>query len=362
MAYYWLSEPFLYLAYAVLAGITLLVLVPESKKPAITFPVWLGPLAAVVLIISAFIPLLKIIIFFKDDIGFWQSFNTIMFKFSEGERYGWILVLSILLASLADIVRRKPGSVLRWLMPIPLLGIAVAMSTFNHAASLFEGAGEFAFIAHFTAMALWTGTLLLTGWLSTNKDHWLAFLKWFHPLAIVCVIVVIGSGLYLMTAVTPEPVNSWAMSYGQALLIKHILILPLLMFAFVNGFLVKRKLQRDTLYHPIAWARMEGVLIWLIYVFTGYMNQQPAPHEVTESLAVYGPAATFVWFHPGFTVAELTFTWNWIGILSLCMGLVLLWNVVHIFRRNKAATGALLSGLGSVILIYCGLMFSVTAV
>ena len=57
--------------------------------------------------------------FFKDDIGFWKSFNSIMFKFSEGERYAWILVLSILLAILTMLVRRKPGSVLRWLMPLP---------------------------------------------------------------------------------------------------------------------------------------------------------------------------------------------------------------------------------------------------
>lgn len=362
MSFYWLSEPFLYLAYALLAGISVLYLVPESKKPSISVPAWLGPLAAVIIIVSGFMPLLKIIMFFKEDIGFWQSFQSIMFKFSEGERYAWILVISILLAALTIIVRRKPDSVLRWLMPIALLGIAVAMSSFNHAASLSDGVGQLAFIGHFTAMAVWTGTLLLTGWFSTNQAHWLAFLKWFHPVAIVCVIVVIGSGLVLMTAVTPEPVNSWTLSYGQALLVKHILILPLLMFAFVNGYLVKRKLQRDHLYHPARWARMEGVLIWLIYVFTGYMNQQPAPHEVTDSLAIYGPAATFVWFHPGFTIGELTFTWNWIGILSLCLGLVLLWNVIHGFRRNRTAAGALLSGLASVVLIYCGLMFSVTAV
>ena len=75
-----------------------------------------------------------------------------------------------------------------------------------------------------------------------------------------------------MTAVTPEPINSWTLSYGQALLVKHILILPLLVFAFVNGHLVKRK-RRDSGYQPVAWARSEGVLIWLIYIVTGYMNQ-----------------------------------------------------------------------------------------
>lgn len=362
MSYYWLSEPFLYLAYAILAGITVLSLVPKAYKPDISVPAWLGPAAGAAIILFGFVPLLQIIMFFKDDIGFWQSFNSIMFKFSEGERYAWILVLSILLAVLTLIVRRKPFSPLRWLMPALLLGIAVAMSSFNHAASLFDGVGQLAFFAHFTAMAIWTGTLLLTGWFSTEHDRWSAFLRWFHPLAIACVILVIGSGLFLMTAVTPEPVNSWTLSYGQALLVKHILILPLLVFAFVNGYLVKRKLRRDTSYRPAAWARSEGILIGLIYIVTGYMNQQPAPHEVVDTLASYGPAATFVWFHPGFTIGELAFAWSWIGILCLCLGLGLLWNVVNVFRRNRAAAVGLLSGLGAVALIYCGLMFSVTAV
>ncbi|MEX3619858.1 copper resistance D family protein [Paenibacillus glucanolyticus] len=361
MSYYWLSEPFLYLAYAVLAGITVLSLVPKAYKPEISLPAWLGPVSAVAIMVCGFVPLLQIMMFFKDDIGFWQSFNSIMFKFSEGERYAWILVLSILLAVLTIIVRRNSGTVLRWLMPVALLGIAAAMSSFNHAASLFESSGQLAFFGHFTAMAIWTGTLLITGWFSTDPERWGAFLRWFHPAAIVCVVIVIGSGLFLMTAVTPDPVNSWTLSYGQALLVKHILILPLLVFAFVNGHLVKRKLRHDASYQPTAWARSESILIWLIYIATGYMNQQPAPHDVTDTLASYGPASTFVWFHPGFTIGELAFTWSWIGILSLCIGLVLLWNVVNVFRRNRAAAGGLLSGLGAVVLIYCGLMFSVNA-
>ncbi|GAB6930234.1 hypothetical protein JCM10914A_42170 [Paenibacillus sp. JCM 10914] len=359
MSYYWLTEPFLYLAYAVLAGIAVLSLVPQRYKPELSIPGWLGPVSAAVVAICGFIPLLQLIMFFKDDIGFWSSFNSIMFKFSEGERYAWILVLSILLAALTVVVRRRPGSYARWLMPLALLGIAAAMSSFNHAASLFDSVGQIAFFGHFVAMAVWTGTLLITGWFTRDLNGWRAFLKWFHPLAIVCVVIVIGSGLFLMTGVTPKPVDSWTLSYGQALLMKHILIVPLLIFAFVNGYLVKRKLQREAGYSPVSWARSEAVLIWLIYIVTGYMNQQPAPHEVTDTLAVYGPATTFLWFHPGFTGGDLTWTWSWIGMISLIIGLGLLLNVIQAFRKNMGAVSGLISALGAVVLIYCGLMFSV---
>lgn len=361
MSYYWITEPLLYFAYALLAGLTVMALIPRSRTPGVSVPVWLGPAASITVAACSFIPLLKIIMFFKDDIGFWQSFKSIMFKFSEGEHYAWILVLSIVMAVLTVTVRRNPGSMLRWLMPVALLGIAAAMSSFNHAASLFESVGQLAFFGHFTAMAIWSGTLLLAGWFGKELDRWDAFLRWFHPMAIICVIIVIGSGLFLMTGVTPDPVNSWALSYGQALLVKHILILPLLLFGFVNGYMVRRKLSRDRSFRPQRWAKSEAILIGLVYIVTGYMNQQPAPHEVADTLVVYGPAPTFEWFHPGYASGSLTFGWSWYGIVSLGIGLVLLWNVIRAFRKNRSALEGLLSGLAAAILLYSGLMFSVTA-
>lgn len=355
---YWISEPFLYLGYSLLAGITVLSFIPESKKPVIKFPVWLGPVSAIMIALCAFIPILQIIMFFKEDVGFAQSFKAVMFSFKEGERYAWIAVLSFLMAVLTVIVHRRPQAAVRWLLPVGLLGISAAMSSFNHAASLIGFKGELAFFGHFTAMAVWTGTLLIVGWFNKGREGWGTFLKWFHPLAIVCVLLVVGSGLFLMSAVTPDLVNSWVLPYGQALLIKHILILPLLVFAFINGNLMKRKLDRDLNFRPAIWARSEGVLLWLIYIVTGYMNQQPAPHDQNVSLTVADAATPFKWFHPDFEGKPLSFDWSLLGLLLLLIGLALLTWMVTLFKRNRRAGIVLLCGLCAAAAIYAGIMYS----
>lgn len=355
---YWISEPLLYLGYAVLAGITLLTLVPGTKKPPIKYPVWLGPAAAVIVALSAFIPILQIIMFFKEDVGLSQSFKAVMFSFKEGERYAWVAVLSILMGALTVIVNRRPKAGVRWLMPLCLLGISAAMSSFNHAASLFGFKGELAFFGHFTAMAIWTGTLLIVGWFNKGGEGWTAFLRWFHPLAILCVLIVIGSGLFLMSGVTPDLVNSWVVPYGQALLIKHILIVPLLVFAFMNGSLMKRKLLRDPGFNAARWVRSEGIILWLIYIVTGYMNQQPAPHDMNVALTASDAADTFKWFHSDYQGEPLRFVWSPSGILMTVIGVALLTVMVAQFKRNRRASMALLYGLGAAAAIYCGIMFS----
>ncbi|MGG1876555.1 CopD family protein [Paenibacillus cisolokensis] len=358
--YYWLSEPFLYLGYAILAAISVLAIVPDRYKPRLAVPAWLGPLAALAVAVGGFIPLLRIVMFFKSDLGFWKAFNSIMFQFREGEQYAWLLVLVILMAVLAWIVQRNPRTITRFLMLPAVLGMAWGLSGFNHAATLFDWLGPVAFLGHFAGMAFWTGTLLLVGWFSLGSDRWDAFLRWFHPFAILCFVIVMASGLYLMSGVAPDPVNSWGLSYGQALLVKHILILPLLVFAFVNGALMKRKLRRESFYRPASWARSEGVLIWLIYIVTGYMNQQAAPHEVPDTLAIYGPAPTFLWFHSGFQEGALLLQWSWIGIVCLAAGLALLGGILYAFKCNKGPAFALLSSLAAIVLLYCGVMFSIT--
>lgn len=355
---YWISEPLLYLGYAILAGITVLAFVPDTKKPIIKFPIWLGPAAAIIVAICAFIPIFQIIMFFKDDVGFAQSFKAVMFSFREGERYAWVAVLSLLMAVLTVITHRRPHALVRWLMPLSLLGISLAMSSFNHAASLFGFKGELAFFGHFTAMAIWTGTLLMVGWFSKGTEGWGAFLKWFHPVAIISVLIVIGSGLFLMSGVTPDLVKSWVVPYGQALLIKHILIVPLLVFGFINGSLMKRKLELQPGFKPAIWTRNEGIILWLIYIVTGYMNQQPAPHDVTVSLSATDAAQPFSWFHPDYTGMPLAFVWSVIGIVLFLIGVALCSAMIVLFKRSKGASVVLLCGIGAAAAFYAGIMFS----
>ena len=54
---------------------------------------------------------------------------------------------------------------------------------------------------HFTAVSVWVGILFVVSWFSKNHSNWLNFLKWFTPVAIVCFVSTIITGLILMTVV-----------------------------------------------------------------------------------------------------------------------------------------------------------------
>lgn len=84
-----------------------------------------------------------------------------------------------------------------------------------------------------------------------------------------------------MTLVITDYTNSWLFPYGQALLIKHILIIPLLIYAIINGIFVKRKIKRDPNFNPKTWTRIECIIILLIFTVTAVLGQQAPPNKTT---------------------------------------------------------------------------------
>ena len=112
----------------------------------------------------------------------------------------------------------------------------------SHASSYDQVKGFYNHSAHFTAVSVWAGILFVVSWFSKNHSNWLNFLKWFTPVAIVCFISTIMTGFILMTFAVEfkDYPNSWMLPYGQALLIKHLLIIPLMIYAMINSILIKR--------------------------------------------------------------------------------------------------------------------------
>ena len=157
----------------------------------------------------------------------------------------------------------------------------VGVSWSSHASSINQFFGGLSHILHFTAVSVWVGILFVVSWFSTNHNNWLKFLNWFTPIAMSCFVGTIISGLILMNLVITDYTNSWLFPYGQALLIKHLLIIPLLMYAIINGILVKRKVKRDPNFNPRFWARIETIIILLIFSVTAVLGQQAPPKETT---------------------------------------------------------------------------------
>ena len=63
--------------------------------------------------------------------------------------------------------------------------------------------------------------------------------------------------------------NSWMLPYGQALLIKHLLIIPLFVYAMINGLLIKKKIKKDIHFNPKPWEE------WKVSSFYLFFQLQP---------------------------------------------------------------------------------------
>jgi putative copper export protein len=226
--------------------------------------------------------------------------TSILFTFEVGK--GWLvtLVFSILLFVLLVTGYQKSTSpeltVISFLVAV---GLEIALGWSSHAASLYEWGGFIAHTAHFLAMSIWIGVLLVSGWFSKDYSNWDRFLQWFHPVAVFCVLVTIVAGLVLTIYIVPEYYNSWILPYGQALLLKHLLIVPLIIFGILNGFLVKRRLQNESGFNPVSWTRAESIFVLMIFSATGFMSIQEPPHDVAQTLKLTNPSGLFMQLYQG---------------------------------------------------------------
>ncbi len=155
--------------------------------------------------------------------------------------------------------------------------------------------------AHLSAMGLWFGGLLI---LLTLLPRWLRPLEGeqratylaatvgrFSNLALLAVGSLVATGLYAMTIHTTRGtiLNT---SYGQTLLIKHALIVPLLGTAALNLLIVKPRLhaeERARRWLPrLLW--IEAGLGLAVLLVTATLTQLPPAHQLTgANAAAYDP-------------------------------------------------------------------------
>lgn len=359
--WYWIAEPFLYTCLAIVAGYVLLGVVPERDRPVDRLPVRLIAGAALGIGFFALFPVLRIVGFFAEDVGYWETFRQVLSGFTEGKAYLITVVLSLLLTVLILRNEQKPGPGLRQFILLLVFTLITVQGWSSHVASLYGTWGILSQTLHLIGIALWAGPLLLAGWSGAmGSDRWLRFVQWYHPLAAACMAIILASGFVLMFGVAPEYVNAWQIPYGQALLIKHVLILPLAFMAIVNGFWVKRRLQTDAAFRPRTWARVEGIVVLLIFAVTGFMNQQAAPHDVSDTLQSTPASSLYLWFSGGSMdrEAQLAVTPGLSSIVVWAAAALLVWTAVLSVKR-KQAVSALLWSLLAAALLYYGFMLSV---
>lgn len=155
--------------------------------------------------------------------------------------------------------------------------------------------------------------------------------------------------------------DAWMVPYGQALLMKHLTIIPVLFFAFINGFWIRRKLRRKEQINTIAWLKFESILLFFTFVSTGVLGQQEPPHSIEITLAGSGPSAIFDYFYSGVIdpSMSLQFGLNTINILFFIVAIIFMWLIMYSFRKKTPAVVPFFMGMLSVLSLYFGLMASI---
>lgn len=363
MIWIYFSESLLYLCFSLLMGAFVIQFVPERLKPEIRIPKRLIQLSVLGVVFFSAAPVIRLILFLYEDIGFRLTIQNVLTGFEVGKAWNFTVILAIffyLFVSLFPVLKSKVLSGISLAFTFTLL---LALGWASHAASLTDWSGLVIHSLHFLAVTIWIGILLVVGWFSKNQENWLSYLKWFTPLAITCFLTIAGTGLFLMTLVIDvnEYADAWMIPYGQALLVKHLTIIPILFFAFINGFWIRRKLKKQEQINPIPWLKFESVLLFFTFVSTGVLGQQEPPHSIETTLAGSGPSAIFDYFYSGIIEPSMSlqFGLNTINTLFFIVAIIFMWLIVYSFRKKMPAVIPFFMGMFSVLSLYFGLMASV---
>ncbi|PGT90715.1 copper resistance D family protein [Bacillus sp. AFS040349] len=345
-----------YMLFSFLVGHVVLQFVPQTHKPIITVKKQSLLLAVLGIIILTFLPVLQVILFFSPEGLISLTSYSILTEFQVGIAWLYGSFFAVLLWMTIYVEGSKYIQALFLLLMIFSVGYASHSSTLNLWPGLFSHA------IHFLVITMWVGVLLHVGWLSKDDKNWRLFLKWFTPLSIILFLTVTITGIFLMFFVV-EPrdyVNSWVITYGQVLLVKHLSIIPILAFALINGFLA-RKVKANDQFNPIKWVQAETIILMVVFFITGVLGTLPPPHQVNATLIQEGPAP-WIEFLLGQNITApfiVQLSLHLDAVLLLIIGVLFIGLLIISFYKKISPILAVGFGIAFIISTYLGLMFSI---
>lgn len=363
MLWIYFSETLLYLCFSLLMGSFIIALIPINNKPSIRVSKrWLQFSILGIVVLSLF-PIIRLVLFLYADIGLSLTIQNVIAGFEVGQAWTFTLFLAFifyLYVSMFSVFTNKKHILVSILFT---LGLILSLGWASHSASLTEWSGFIAHTLHFLAVTIWIGILMVVSWCSKNHLNWTAFLNWFTPVAILSLVVITGTGLFLMTLVQDfsEYANSWLLPYGQALLIKHLIIIPIIVFAFINGVWMRKRIRLDPKVNPLPWVKAESGLLLLIFAATAVLGQQEPPHSVESTISGGGLSRIFGALNNGVITKPInaSFDFNIIGSLFFILTLVFLILIVTVFVKKAPSVVAFIMSVLCIVSLYLGLMNSV---
>ncbi|MBT2583908.1 CopD family protein [Planococcus sp. ISL-109] len=344
-----LSDFLLYAVLAFLAGDVVLRFIKKERKPLIRVSKKLVLIALALVPVLLAAPVIQLVLLLSDAYGLPQAAIDVVVKFRTGQSYVFGILIAV--AWFMTVWRGGSAAVRAFWLVLSVVNVGYA----SHAASIAEWQGFIGHTIHFLALVLWAGVLIHIAWFLKSADNWRSFLRWFTPFSVAMMVVLVGTGIWLMLFfVAPtDYASSWVLPYGQLLLLKHLSVVPLLLAALINAILSKGDAPNR------AWLKVESWLLLLVLLITAFMSKLAPPHNVNETFRLEGVAPFSEWLvGPQYIPINAVWTPNidgflLMGISLLCLGLQWL-----SYRKQLPEWLAFVFGIGFVAAMYIGLMFS----
>ncbi|WP_088071239.1 copper resistance D family protein [Gottfriedia luciferensis] len=352
-----LTEFISYVLYSILAGKFILDFVPTSKKPTLSISKKTVSWIIIGALFFSLFPVLRVILFFLDDINLKLAIYTVFIKTAIGNAWIYSALFAIMLGINIFSDGKKFFNFFWFLLMILSIGYAGHITSMNFWLGLIFQS------SHLLMVSIWSGVLFHVAWLAKDTKNYTNFLRWFTPLAIICVIVIFSSGTVLMLEVVKlkDYTNAWLLPYGQMLLLKHISIIPVLFFAFFNSILIK-KTADNTSNNIRKWLKAEYIMITFVFFFTAIMGTQSPPHHINLTLKNEG-SSKWIEFLMGIDIVSpmrIAFTFTLEGTLLMSMSIIFLVLLVISFIKKTKIILPIGFGICFVIALYLGLMSNVS--
>ncbi|GGE50053.1 hypothetical protein GCM10011391_31030 [Pullulanibacillus camelliae] len=365
----WITEFLLYICLCLLTGTLIFYSLPEHRRPNIFVSKRLLLWTTVGAGALSFAPILSTMITMSNGIGFWTSFKNVLFVFEAGQAWIFTLAMALLLFGLIYFNRLQNDTFLARIGLILCVLLIGGYARAGHAASLYPLAGFTSHFFHLLAVTIWGGCLFVAAWLSKDEQNWGSFLRWYTPLALISVLIVLVAGFFTMDIDIAAPLShslsstlyqykqGFFSNYGQALLIKHLLVIPLLLYGLFNGFF-RKAIKR---YHSIKWARAESFVILLIFAVTAFMGQQPPPHQPDQYLNLYGPSPLFLAIYQKNIPSDFVvhFSFNVFSFIFIDFSLLFLLMIILSFIKKFPNIISLLMAVGFLASTYFSIMATI---
>ncbi|WP_221566724.1 copper resistance D family protein [Alkalihalobacillus sp. TS-13] len=351
----------LYVAFSLLIGGMLLESIPKNHKPkvAVSKELLLWVIASIPILM--FVQLLQIIQYLSESIGYLETFTSVLFTFSVGKAWLASLLIAGVLFLLVYKNNLKDTTFYARLGLFLSIVLASSYSFASHTASLYPVIGFIAHFLHVASIAGWIGVLLYVAWSSERDSDWVPFLNWFTPFSIGAVLILTGGGLLMNEIVAPQYVDSWILPYGQALVIKHLLLIPVFIYACVHGFYLKKMIHRKGSQHVKRSLQGEAILVIFVFSVTAYLSQQVPPHEVWRTMLQEQPSPLFLYFFDGTIDPQSVISFSITNevLLWALGGIVMLVGTLFSIIRQFPVIVSVVLGLGTSGLYYLALMSGV---